>query len=188
MQSERLVGRYIVVYIFFIPSPWNVACVLYSHHILILTGHVSSASWPPWLVATIFDTRALEDWTGRQKVIDLIQFSAEETFMSISAIFHSPPCLCPSPWHPRTAFSTEIVRILYLCRWYGYGTMFSCCMVKCSCCSLLACHSALNSSPLAFPHWAANANDCLQWYLFHSEKMKAVIRFVLSTRCSSEIT
>lgn len=135
----------------------------------------------------MFDTRALEDWLRRQKTTDLIQFPAEEVFISIGGSFHSPPCLYPSPRHRRTTFPTEIVRIWHLRRWSGYGAMFSCCMLRSSCRSLLGCYSALNFSPLAFPHWAANANYCLPWYLFLSEKTKAVIRFALSTRCSSEI-
>lgn len=162
--------------------------LLWISHILISTGYISSTGEPQQLVATIFDTRALEDWVRRWKTTDLMRFPAEEVFKSIGGNFHSPPCLYPSPRHPRTTLPTDTVSIWHLRRPSGYRALFSCCMLRSSSCSLLGCYSALNFSPLAFPHWTANANYCLPWYLFLSKKMKAVIRFALSTRCSSEIT
>lgn len=139
-------------------------------------------------MAVVFDTRTLENWMSNQKMTDLTQFPTGEVFTS--TVSNSPPYLHPalSTLKLLNFSHTEIVRMSYLHRWGGYRAVFSHFVVKFSCCSLPVFFSALNFNPLAFPYGAVNTNYCFPWHLFLSKKMKAVSRFVLSTRCSSEIT
>lgn len=139
------------------------------------------------LVAILFDPRALEKWIKSQILTYWIQVFTGEVFISIFEIPQLSPIATPQPWAPRTCFLASQKWNVTSSLVGRYGTIFSHCKVQFSYYYLLVFCSTLNFNPLAFPHWAANANYCLWWYLPLSKKMKTVIRFVLSTRCSSEI-
>lgn len=138
------------------------------------------------LVAILFDPRALEKWIKGQILTYWIQVFTWEVFISISDIPQHSPIATPQPWAPRTCFIASH-------KWNAtsslvgrYTTIFSYCKVQFSCYYLLVFYSTLNFNPW-LSHTEQPTHYCLQWYLPLSKKMKTVIRFVLSTRCSSEI-